>query len=247
MKDLIKPISIMLVGSIFVCVFMISSLAVAKPLSNVEDSLNKIKNSHSNFIHFQEKSTLGQLQLADETIIFPWASRKTSIFVPNQAKFIMPHSPPSNEKIFMNQSHSEVRLKDLSAMNTVKQRDLIYEDSQNGDPENLGLTNDLQIGVIGSGDDSRNGWPEEMSEDNGIEQSVDSALDSALGDNAVSGKNYGHLGAEPARNNLDIVVSGISTKAINTVEGGSAIATSNIIIKPVQVIVCSPEVEEKLK
>ena len=86
-----------------------------------------------------------------------------------------------------------------------------------------------------------------MSEDNGIEQLVDNALDSALGDNAVGGKKYGNLGTESARNNLDIEVSGISTKAINTVEGGSAIATSNIIIKPVQIIVCSPEVEEKLK
>ena len=247
MKDLLKPTSAMLVGLIFVCVFMISSFAVAEPLSNAQESLNRIKNSHSNLIHSQEKSTLGQLQLANETITFPWASRKTSIFLPKQVKFIMPHLLPSNEKILMNQSHSEVRLKDLSAVNTVKQRDLIYEDSQNGDPKNFGLTNDLHIGVIGSENESRDERLDEMSEDNGIEQLVDNAFDSALGDNAVSGKKYGYLGTESARNNLDIEVSGISTKAINTVKGGSAIATTNIFIKPVQVIVCSPEIEEKLK
>jgi len=46
---------------------------------------------------------------------------------------------------------------------------------------------------------------------------------------------------------MNIDVSGITVSAINTVEGGSAVATSNIIIKPVQIIVCSSEVEEKLR
>ena len=136
-------------------------------------------------------------------------------------------------------------MNDLSAMNTVKQRDLIYEDSQNGDPRNSGLTNDLNIEVTGIEKESRNEL-DDMSEDDGIEQIVDNALGSALVDNAAGSK-YGNLGTESARNNLNIEVSGITTKAINTVEGGRAIATSNIIIKPVQIIVCSPEVEEKLK
>ncbi len=48
-------------------------------------------------------------------------------------------------------------------------------------------------------------------------------------------------------NNMNIEVSQISVSALNTVEGGSAVATSNIIIKPVQIIICPPEVEEKLK
>ena len=159
----------------------------------------------------------------------------------------MPHSGPVKEKILMNQFNSEVRLKDLSAVNTVKQRNLIYEDSQNGDPGNMGLTNTLHIGVIGIENDSRNEWSEETPEDNGIEQLVDNALNSALGDDGVNGKKYSDLGTKSARNYLDIEVRGISTNAINTVDGGSAIATSNIIIKPVQIIVCSPEVEEKLK
>ena len=48
-------------------------------------------------------------------------------------------------------------------------------------------------------------------------------------------------------NYMNIDVSGINVQATNTVEGGSAVATSNIEIKPVQIINCPPEVDEKLK
>lgn len=48
-------------------------------------------------------------------------------------------------------------------------------------------------------------------------------------------------------NYLDIDVHGISVQAINTIEGGNAVATSNIIIKPVQTVILSPEVRERLK
>jgi hypothetical protein len=46
---------------------------------------------------------------------------------------------------------------------------------------------------------------------------------------------------------MNIDVSGVDVRAMNTVQGGSAVATSNIIIKPVQIINCPPEVEEKIK
>jgi hypothetical protein len=172
MKKLPKSTSAKLVLSIFICVFMISSLALAESRSSAEDRLNKIRDSNSNIVHFKEDSTLGKLQLADETITFPWASPKTSIFVSDQASYIIPPSPPSNEKILMDRSNPEARLNVLSAMNTVKQRDLIYEDSQNGDPRNSGLTNDLNIEVTGVEKESRNEL-DDMSEDDGIEQIVD--------------------------------------------------------------------------
>jgi hypothetical protein len=50
-----------------------------------------------------------------------------------------------------------------------------------------------------------------------------------------------------AGNYLSIDVHDISVSAINTMQGGSALATSNIIIEPVQIIVCPPEVGVKLK
>ena len=48
-------------------------------------------------------------------------------------------------------------------------------------------------------------------------------------------------------NRLDINVRGISVRAINTVEGGSATATSNIIIEPVQRIELSSQARDKLR
>lgn len=48
-------------------------------------------------------------------------------------------------------------------------------------------------------------------------------------------------------NNMNIDVSEISVCAINTVPGGKATATSNIVVKPVQILVCPSEIEEKLK
>ena len=47
-------------------------------------------------------------------------------------------------------------------------------------------------------------------------------------------------------NYLSINVQDISVSAINTMDGGSAVANSNIIINPVQIIVRSPEVGIKL-
>ncbi len=48
-------------------------------------------------------------------------------------------------------------------------------------------------------------------------------------------------------NRLDIRVSGISVRAINTVEGGKATATSNIIIEPVQIIQLPCQAADKLR
>jgi hypothetical protein len=51
-------------------------------------------------------------------------------------------------------------------------------------------------------------------------------------------------------NAMDIAVSGITVIAINMVEGGNAVATSDIVLRPVQILGCSAanaEVDEKLK
>ena len=48
-------------------------------------------------------------------------------------------------------------------------------------------------------------------------------------------------------NRLDIRVSGVSVRAINTVEGGKATATSNIIIEPVQIIQIPCQAVDKLR
>jgi hypothetical protein len=52
-------------------------------------------------------------------------------------------------------------------------------------------------------------------------------------------------------NAMDISVTGITVIAINMAEGGSAVASSNIVLHPVQSLggtaVVNPEVDEKLK
>jgi hypothetical protein len=80
-----------------------------------------------------------------------------------------------------------------------------------------------------------------------IERIVDAKLKSCLNDNDRRDADKSRASAQRLGNNMDIVVSGISVRAINTVPGGNAMATSNIVIKPVQIIVCPPEIEEKLK
>ncbi len=109
------------------------------------------------------------------------------------------------------------------AINSVKLRDLRYNDSQNGDLEYQGRFNTLGVSVSGKRDSS--------------------------GENLimkVPKNNYSENRA-PYGNYLGIDVSGITVSAINTMERGSAVATSNIIINPVQIIDLAPEVEEKLK
>ena len=52
-------------------------------------------------------------------------------------------------------------------------------------------------------------------------------------------------------NAMDIAVTGITVIAINMAEGGHAVATSNIVLNPVQslgwTVAANPEVDEKLK
>ncbi len=87
------------------------------------------------------------------------------------------------------------------------------------------------------------GWEEEN-----IEKKVDDALERGI----KNEENNDHTAerypkSQRLGNNMNIVVSGITVSAINTVKGGNAVANSNIIIKPVQIIVCPSEVDEKLK
>jgi hypothetical protein len=202
MKISTKPTSLVLVGILFICIFLTPALAEPQP-SGLEQ-LNKLK-EHS----LQKSSDYGILKVGADTISFPWYGRQTLPMRPALSGSIL----TSKEEILMNSSHSMANLQDLSAINSLNQRDLLYKDSQNGDPNFQGLANSQDISVSGKGNDKSNlGWQED-----------------GIG-------NY-----------LSIDVHDISVSAVNTMKGGSAVATSNIIIEPVQIIVCPSEVEEKLK
>jgi hypothetical protein len=85
---------------------------------------------------------------------------------------------------------------------------------------------------------------------NGPSQSLDGLVSvngmkrrSASYDGLLQSTNY-------KMNAMDITVSGITVIAINMVEGGSAVATSDIILRPVQTLsisVANAEVDQKLK
>jgi hypothetical protein len=139
------------------------------------------------------------------------------------------------------------QVSDLKVMNAAKERDIIYDGEQYGDPETRGIANFLDVAVTGQ-EKAKMNWPGERWEDNYIDKIVDNALNTSMKNEEINGQMARRsTQLQPIGNNMFIDVSGISVSAVNTVQGGSAVATSNIIIKPVQIIICPSEVEEKLK
>jgi hypothetical protein len=150
----------------------------------------------------------------------------------------------------MNSSQSAHQIQNMYAINSNMQRDTVFDDAQNGDPMKRGLENSMDISINGNGQwpSKENIWIDGGADDVGIENMVDNATVSKQQDNPFNYQN--HTGSPEQLdlgNYMNIVVSGVDVRATNTVEGGNAVATSNIIIKPVQIINCPPEVEEKLK
>lgn len=160
----------------------------------------------------------------------------------------LPSSGPFDDDIVLNATHSKEQVQDLVAMNTVAERDIVYDDVQRSDPEHQGQGNSMDIEVAGNGQGGHDrvgimGQDEENDLANFIEERVDAATVSSANhgvrDNSQSTRYLG--------NSLNIDVHGITVTATNTVPGGSAIATSNIKIEPVQIIMNPSEVSERLK
>lgn len=229
MKKMLAPTGAMLVGVLFIGLLI--GLAAAVPQLEANEELHKLKEYQTHM-----DSNKGQLKLPSDTICFPWASREVSGLESHRSD-IMRRSAPAKEKILLNASHSKGQVEDLTAMNTVRQRDIVYEEPQSDTPNSL----DIRVGKR----EGESGWSGRFPEGDSLEKYVDNALDSGMKKGRYDGQAY--AGAQPQENYLDIDVSGITVSAINTVEGGSAEATSNIVIKPVQIIVCPCEAEEKLK
>jgi hypothetical protein len=221
--------------SITICLCLMW-LAVA----DATDPLSKIKEYHSAVINHngQLGSSLMKPQLLDR-------DPRLETFSTNSIS----HSSPTEEHITMNNSYPEQQAKNMYALNTNMQRDIIFDDSQSGNATNKGLKNSLGIAINGDvpGQSKYNDWLDGSSFDMAIENLVDNAMSSYQYDDSVY---YQSLSGSPAQqrlgNYMNIDVSGINVQAINTVEGGSAVATSNVEIKPVQIINCPPEVVEKL-
>ncbi len=237
-----------LIGSILIGFCLVGQSAAMQPKD--ADSLSKIKDFHTSFINHDHQSgpSTMQLNLNGKEIFGSPASRQ-ECGMKNFPSCHLPQSDPVEENIALNCANSKQQVQEVYAFNSKKQRNIVFDDTQMGDIENGSLENSLDIKVEGDGKENSNGEKRlDSSDDMGIEDFVDKAVNSQRQDSPVDySSDSGTSGQKRLGNYMDIDVSSISVQAINTVEGGSAIATSNIEIKPVQIINCSPEVEEKLK
>ena len=195
-----------------------------------------------------EQHSLGQLKIGNETIIFPWAMQYIpDIYSPHSSSISL--SLPTKDDIIMNSTNSTAMVQDLSAINSAKVRDLLYNDSQNGDPKYQGVFNTVGISVSGNGKEAVDDWALKGPKNKYIEQLADEARRLGVPQRNATAEDpkFSSEKRDPYGNYLGIDVRGISVSAINTMDGGSAVATSNIIINPVQIINLAPEVEEKLR
>jgi hypothetical protein len=212
----------MLVGFLFICIFL--TPALAEQQLNGLAQINNLKERHP-----EKSSDLGVLKVGADTIYFPWYNRQNQPVRPDLSGSIS--TSLKKEEILMDRSNSTANVRDLSAINSLKQRDLLYKDSLDGDSGNPGMVNSQNICVSGKGDD----------------KSVDKVAKMEWQEGGIGGRELDNNEMQNAKNYLSIDVHDISVSAINTIQGGSAVATSNIIIEPVQIIVCPPEVGVKLK
>jgi len=225
MEKIQGPTGRLLVGAVFICLLISQSACAAESPSNLPDLQKGLKESQSRpFNQDHREWGIGPLHPSD----------------------LRPDLMPTKERIALNESDSSEQVSDLTAMNAARERDIIYDGTQYGDPNAQGLANSLDIAVTGQ-EETKKIFPNENWDDSYIDQIVDSALSTSMKNGGKNGQLARSTQSQPLGNNLDIDVSGISVRAINTVPGGSAVATSNIIIKPVQIIICPSEVEEKLK
>ncbi len=226
MEKILGPTGRLLVGAVFICLLISQSACAAQSPSNLPDLRKGLKESQYGPFN-QDHREWGIMQ--------PYASG------------FRPDVMPSKEKIALNESASSEQISELTAMNTARERDIIYNGEQYKDSETQSPANSLDIAVTGQ-DETKNFNANENWDDSYIDQIVDSALNTGMENGGKNGQ-PARISAQsqPLGNNLDIDVSGVSVRAINTVQGGSAVATSNIIIKPVQIIICPSEVAEKLR
>lgn len=242
MNEMLRPTGLMLVGVIFICLSLMLNALGAE--ADLPDLKNEMKKSLSGTLDQSQGSAIGKLRIHGDTITFPWSVRYKSGSGPIP---LMPMPLPSKEEIALNETDPKRAVNDLTAINGIKERDIFYDGSQSSDPETQDLSNSLEISVTGPEEvDDRSIFWNKRDASLDIEKVVDEAMNRDRRYDPVR-SNTTRSRSAPMGNNMIIDVSGISVSALNTVKGGSATATSNIIIRPVQIIVCPSEVEEKLK
>jgi len=216
------PASLRLVGIFFICICACSASSV--PQLDVNEQLNKFKDNSIHSMRHDKSPEWGRLQAGGDTIYFPWHGSS----LPGRPAISRPATrSPVREEIIMDANNSSASLDDLLVINSVKERDVIERSSQNGDPDDGGLSNALSIDVGGG-------------ESQG-DQASNYDSESIEAGSPGFGRDLKYAG-----NYLTVNVHDIKVTAVNSMPDGNAVATSNIIIEPVQTIVVPSEVHQKL-
>lgn len=238
MENVLRPKGVVILVSVFICLCLIGQSAATQP--DTTDPLSRAREFHSDFIAHDQQ--LGQ------SLVIP-NLYDNDTHGPGSKIFPIDLMHTVNQQMVMDNSHPEQH-QNIDAPNANIQRTTVFDDTQSGDPMNESLRNSMDIGINGNGQ----GQPEGNRgltgsyDDIGIENFVDNAVTSQQQDDPEYYQNHnGSITKQRLGNFMNIDVSGINVRAINTISGGRAVATSNIEIKPVQIINCPPEVEEKLK
>ena len=144
MSDTLKPTGILLVGTIFICLSL--TLNAAGSISDLPDLQKEMKRSLSGNLDQSQGSAMGKLRVHGDTITFPWSERHKPRSAPQPP---VPVTAPSRERIALNESNPHRALSDLTAINSRREREVVWEGSQEGDRESGGLSNSLAISVTG--------------------------------------------------------------------------------------------------
>ena len=229
MENMLKPTGLTLVGATFICMSILIGAASGAEHASLPDLQGKLKETTSLNLILSE-----QLGGSD----------------------IVPRTPPIKQSIPLSSDDPSCQISDLTAINSVAERDVVFDEQQSGDPYAKGLVNSLGVSVTGDRAEMEESWSEEeLDWDAIVTENVEKMVDNAINSSPMPAEEilgipaYKSVSAQAAQlgNNLKIDVQGVSVTALNTAEGGHAEAISNIIIKPVQIIVCPSEVGEKLK
>lgn len=226
------PSSPVLAGALFICLLIIMTTTCSAGIESLPDLQSQLKESVSG----QRASDL-RLSGSD----------------------VMPKAAPSSQTLSLSESNSSCQVPDLTAVNSLKERSILCNEVQKSGPDDTDLVNSLDVSISGQNADPEKVWQGDGRVDRaGLDitgMDIESMVDKALNSSQMNMENYRSSKVQKEKseqqvqigNSLNVDVHGISISALNTAEGGSAVATSNIIIKPVQIIVCPSEVEEKLK
>ncbi len=110
-------------------------------------ALNSYKDLQSNFDNYRQDASTSH----PEPVFVSPEGIRSNLFGE------LPSSGPFDNEIAMNATHSKEQVQDLVAMNTVAQRDIVYDDVQRSDLEHQGQGNSMDIEVAGNGQGEHDG------------------------------------------------------------------------------------------